>query len=131
MRRTVNVSFRPVPRLPMTTPANTWMRSLSPSTTLVCTFTESPTPKLAPSLRNCSDSSCFNNAWFITLLYKFLFQQIRSFFFRPHLRLLAPPFLDPGMMARDQHVRHLHSAKFRGPRVLGIFQQPVAERFIV
>src|SRR5580704_19143519 len=101
MRRTVKVSLRPPPRLPMTTPAKIWMRSLSPSTTLVCTFTESPTANFASSLRNCFDSIFFNNAWFITL--NFLFQQIRSLFFRPQFCLLQPPFFDLGVVAVHQH----------------------------
>ncbi len=37
----------------------------SPSTTLVCTRTVSPTAKSAASLRNCSDSILSSNAWFI------------------------------------------------------------------
>src|SRR5260370_10153559 len=66
MRRTVNISFKPRPRRPMTTPEKLWIRSLSPSTTLVCTRTLSPTPKFAEeSLRNCSDSILSSNAWFI------------------------------------------------------------------
>src|SRR5580693_3326975 len=72
MRRTLNVSLMPVPRLPMTTPEKIWMRSLSPSTTLVCTRTVSPTLNLASSLRNCSDSIFFNNAWFINFQIGFL-----------------------------------------------------------
>src|SRR6267142_1608337 len=119
MRRTLNVSFRPCPRLPMTTPAKTWMRSLSPSTTLVCTLTESPTPNFASSLRYCSDSIFSCNAWFIIFL-NFLFQQIRSLLFRLQLRLFAPPFLDLGVVAGQQDVRDFHPAKFRRPRVLRI-----------
>src|SRR5271170_5068417 len=43
MRRTVKLSFSPRPLWPMTTPAKTCVRSLSPSLTRVWTLTESPT----------------------------------------------------------------------------------------
>ena len=45
IRRTVNVSARPVPRRRITRPVKSWMRSLSPSGILVATSTVSPTWK--------------------------------------------------------------------------------------
>src|SRR5207247_2744214 len=109
MRRTVNVAFNPRPRLPITTPANTWMRSLSPSTTLVWTRTESPTLKFAGSLRNCSDSILSNIAWFINSFFfvlrgLLLLQQIRSSVLGPQFRLLGAPAGDFGMVAGEQHL---------------------------
>src|SRR3954463_2896956 len=56
MRRTVKVSFKPRPLRPMTIPAKIWIRSLSPSTTRVCTRTPSPILNLAESVLNCSFS---------------------------------------------------------------------------
>src|SRR6185369_9985422 len=124
MRRTVKVSFRPRPRLPMTTPEKIWMRSLSPSTTLVCTRTLSPTSNSALSLRNCSDSIFSSNAWFIKSVLKNskLLEQIRSPLFRPRLRLLHAPLRDLRVVAGQQHVGDFHPAKLGRPRVLRIFQ---------
>src|SRR2546421_5881385 len=56
MRRTVKVSFKPRPLRPITMPVKIWTRSLSPSTTRVCTRTLSPTLKLLASLFSCSFS---------------------------------------------------------------------------
>src|SRR6185312_3806899 len=140
MRRTVNVSFSPRPRLPITTPVKIWIRSLSPSTTLVCTRTVSPTPKFAGFLRNCSDSILSSIAWFIkSLLWWrlgaattdcFEVGQVRSSFERPLLRLFASPFLNLRVVAREQHFRHFQAAKLGRPRVLRIFQQSAVKRLI-
>src|SRR5690242_16748259 len=137
MRRTVNISFKPRPRLPITTPVKIWIRSLSPSTTLVCTRTVSPTPKFAGFLRNCSDSILSSIAWFIkSLLWWrlgaattdcFEVGQVRSSFERPLLRLFAPPLFDLRVISREQNIRHLHAAKLGWPRVLRIFQQSATE----
>src|ERR1017187_1402129 len=128
------------------------MRSLSPSTTLVCTRTVSPTPKSTAILRYCSDSILSSNAWFIKRSFgvvecwsggvlgllpitpslhhslTLLFQKIRPAFYRSQPGLLGPPPGDLRMVAREQHFRHLHAAKVCGPRVLRIFEQPLAER---
>src|SRR5579883_2127886 len=136
MRRTVNVSFNPWPRRPMTTPEKTWMRSLSPSTTLVWTFTESPTPKAMGFLRYCSDSILSSNAWFIKSLSGaftaalFFLQQIRPAFCGPQPRLFGPPFRDLRMVAREQHIGDFHPAKLCRPRVMRILQQIFAERLV-
>src|SRR5947209_8647476 len=127
MRRTVNISLRPRPRLPITTPANTWMRSLSPSTTLVWTRTESPTPKSVGFLRNCSDSILSSNAWFINFLSK----QVRPALFCSQPGLFRPPPGDFSVVAREQHLWNFHPVKIRGPRVLRILEQPMAERLFV
>src|ERR1035441_2986310 len=128
------------------------MRSLSPSTTLVCTRTVSPTPKSTAILRYCSDSILSSNAWFIKRSFgvvewwtggvwgllpippslhhslTLLFQKIRPAFYRSQPGLLGPPPGDLRMVAREQHFRHLHAAKVCGPRILRIFEQPLAER---
>src|ERR1700722_14018290 len=135
MRRTLNVSFRPCPRRPMTTPEKIWMRSLSPSTTLVCTFTESPTANSSGFFRYCSDSILSSNAWFINFFggaffRRVSFQQIRPAFFRPLPRLLGPPLRDFRVVAREQHFRQFHPAEFSRPRVMRIFQQIFAERLV-
>src|SRR5581483_3588258 len=130
MRRTVKVEFIPRPRRPMTTPEKIWMRSLSPSTTFVCTRTESPTPKSTGCLRNCSDSILSNNAWFIKSRFHLL-QQIRPPFLRPPPRLFRAPPGDLGMVAREQHFRHLPAPELRRPRIMRILQQFAAERFVL
>src|SRR5437870_5989099 len=56
MRRTVNISFNPRPLRPITIPLKIWIRSLSPSTTRVCTWTLSPTANFVPSAFCCSFS---------------------------------------------------------------------------
>src|SRR5579863_3720600 len=127
MRRTVKVAFNPCPRRPMTTPEKIWMRSLSPSTTLVWTLTESPTPNSSGFFRYCSDSILSSNAWFINSLFRFLFHQVRPALFCPLFRLLNAPFRDFRVVAREQHLGHFHAAKFRRPRIVRILQQPVAE----
>ncbi len=38
-----------------------------------------------------------------------------------------PPLLDLRMVAREQHVRDLSAAKLRGPRIVRMVEQPVAE----
>src|SRR6267378_1998107 len=143
MRRTVNVEFNPRPRRPITTPAKICMRSLSPSTTFVCTFTESPTPKSTGFLRNCSDSILSSIAWFIksssagrfspALFWDTpasLFRQIRPSFLRPPPRLFRAPLRDLRVVAREQHFRHLHPPEIRRPCVMRIFQQILAERLV-
>src|SRR5437016_1537487 len=156
MRRTVKVSFKPRPRLPITTPVKIWMRSLSPSTTLVCTRTVSPTPKSTGFLRNCSDSILSSIAWFIIkvcwgagvvercrrarpfstnpLLHDSItplfHQHVRPLLFGPVPGLFRAPSGDFRVVAGEQHFRHLHPAELRRPPVLRIFQRSVAERFV-
>src|SRR5438552_2624874 len=130
------------------------MRSLSPSTTFVCTRTLSPTAKFTGCLRNCSDSILSSNAWFINFnlqhwsvgalecwkarqqpapdsvtppLHRSITpssQQIRPPLLRAQPRLLGPPARDFRVIAGQQHVRDLHSPELRRPRVLRIFEQP-------
>src|SRR5271157_246205 len=110
MRRTVKVEFNPCPRRPMTTPEKIWMRSLSPSITLVWTRTVSPTPNSEAPLRYCSDSILSNNAWFIkclSLLCLLLAPQVRPPRLRPQDGLLPAPFFDLRMVAGQEHRRHL------------------------
>src|SRR5580658_3443758 len=131
MRRTVNVEFNPCPRRPMTTPEKIWMRSLSPSMTLVWTRTLSPTPKSEVPFRYCSDSILSNNAWFInSLSLRLLLQQIGPARLRPQGRLFAAPLLNFRMIAGQQHRRDLQPPELRRPRVMRILQQPLAKRFV-
>src|SRR6266487_6544534 len=65
MRRTVKVSLSPRPFRPITMPAKIWIRSLSPSTTRVCTRTLSPTENALASFFCCS-FSIVSMIWFIT-----------------------------------------------------------------
>src|SRR5689334_16406235 len=115
------------------------MRSLSPSTTFVCTRTESPTLKTAGSLRYCSDSILSNNAWLIKSFCSkrqstgvhFLFsQQVGPPLTGPNAGLLGPPLLDFRVMAREQNLWNLHPAKLRRSRIVRILKQTVTERFI-
>src|SRR5262245_52082954 len=55
--RTVNISRLEPPERPSTVPSNTWMRSLSPSTTRTWTRTVSPGLKAGTPLRSCSAST--------------------------------------------------------------------------
>src|SRR6187551_942229 len=57
MRRTVICRLRPPPRMRMTVPSNTWIRSRLPSTTLTETRTVSPGAISGRSERSCSRSS--------------------------------------------------------------------------
>src|SRR3989442_6303817 len=125
MRRTVKVLFNPRPRLPITTPEKIWMRSLSPSTTLVWTRTESPTLNLAGSLRNCSDSILSNSAWLIKSLYLFLRfgQQVWPALRGAQPGLFGAPFFYLCVMAGEEDFRDFHPAKLRWPRVMRILQQ--------
>src|SRR5829696_3702117 len=117
------------------------MRSLSPSTTLVWTRTESPTLNFASSLRNCSDSILSNIAWFINLLpirgrrrsaIPNLPQQIRPPLGGAPARLRGAPLFDLRMMAREQNLRHFHAPEFRRSRVMRILESRPAgtERFV-
>src|SRR6266853_3553086 len=124
MRRTVKVWFTPCPRRPITTPEKIWMRSLSPSTTLVWTRTVSPTLNSAAFLRYCSDSILSSIAWFIKSHNS---QQVWPAFARSEPSLLPEPPGDLRMIARKQYIRHLHAAKICWPRVLRILQQPMAK----
>src|SRR3989442_5647742 len=125
MRRTVKVSFIPCPRRPITTPEKIWMRSLSPSTTLVWTRTVSPTPNSAAFLRYCSDSILSSIAWFIKSQN---LQQVWPAFARSEPSLLSAPAGDLRVVARKQYIRHFHAAKIRWPRVLRILQQSMTKR---
>src|SRR6185369_5418921 len=145
MRRTVKVSLRPRPRRPMTTPEKIWIRSLSPSTTLVWTRTESPTLNLAGSLRNCSDSILSSNAWFISsfsfsMLRRIarararlagFVQQIRATLGGASFGLVRSPLFDLRVMTGQQHFGHCHPAVYGRPRVMRILQQPVAEGLVL
>src|SRR5206468_7546444 len=106
------------------------MRSLSPSTTLVCTRTVSPTAKFAESLRNCSDSILSSSYWFIKKLDEWMVvlldysaeahpsihsstnplihssQQVGPSFFGSPFGLVGAPRCNFGVVAREQHFRH-------------------------
>src|SRR3954449_8579414 len=110
--RTVKDARVPPRCMPMTTPSNTWMRSLSPSRTLTCTLTVSP-DFIAGRSANCDFST--NSIALMTRsfdlsqqLHFFVVQtrpgqQIRPPRQRPAQRLALAPLLDLGMVARHQH----------------------------
>src|SRR5258706_338443 len=56
MRRTVKEARAPSPRLRITTPSKSCVRSFSPSTTLTCTRTVSPGPNPSRSFLSCPAS---------------------------------------------------------------------------
>src|SRR3954468_5728693 len=101
--------------MPMTTPSNTWMRSLSPSRTLTCTLTVSP-DFIAGRSANCDFST--NSIALMTRSFK-LSQQLLFFFVqnrgvqqirppgpRANQRFALSPPTNLGVIARDQHVGH-------------------------
>lgn len=53
-------------------------------------------------------------------------EQFRPVLLRFHKRLPVSPRNDVGMMARKKYLGYRHSAKVRRPRILRIFQQPLA-----
>src|SRR5687767_14608622 len=154
MRRTVNEARRPSPRLRMTVPSNTWVRSFSPSMTLTCTRTRSPGSKPWRSFLSCPASTsriasmilvpfslrgriqcwrrlpAFEPLDPLPLLARQLraLEQVRP---RPPClpqRLPPAPALDARMIPRQRHRRHPRAAEVFGPRVLRRLQQPARER---
>src|SRR5882757_10008912 len=111
--RTVNEARVPPRCMPMTTPSNTWMRSLSPSRTLTCTLTVSP-DFIAGRSANCDFST--SSIALMTRSFKLSqqphffvvqtrgVQQIRPPFQCPAQRRALPPDLDRRVVPRRQHL---------------------------
>src|SRR5688500_11688656 len=155
MRRTVNEARRPSPRLRMTVPSNTWVRSFSPSMTLTCTRTRSPGSKPWRSFLICPASTSRIASMLLVpfclcgrvhrwrrlpalepldplpLLARQLRapQQVRPRTPRLPQRLPAAPALHTRVIARQQDRGHPRASKLLGPRVLRRLQQPARERF--
>src|SRR5260370_37644750 len=150
MRRTVNEALTPSPRLRITTPSKTWIRSFSPSTTLTDTRTVSPGATPARSFFSCPASAmrmaCMTRGSLLEIVlgrpalaearHPFLLfrrkirslQQIPPPLPRPPNGHDALPPLDPGVFARTQDFRHGPFPKDLGPRVLRMLEQPARER---
>src|SRR5690349_12330096 len=135
MRRTVKISFVPLPRQPITMPSKIWIRSRVPSTTFACTLTVSPGINVGTFLRSASASSRL-----ITLdtAYKDntrlrrgpTDEQIGTATACPFGSLRPTPALDLGVMAGEQHLRNLVPLEDRRPRVMRILEQLLRKRLI-
>src|SRR4030088_2641886 len=127
MRRTVNISFVPLPRQPITMPSKIWIRSRVPSTTFACTLTVSPGIKVGTLLRWASASS---RSMTLDTAYKdntrlrrgLMVEQIGAAPARPLCGLGAAPAVDLSMMAGQQHVWDLVTLEDRRPRVMRVLQ---------
>src|ERR1700687_1165207 len=127
MRRTVKISFVPLPRQPITMPSKIWIRSRVPSTTFACTLTVSPVIKVGTFLRWASASS---KSMTLDTAYKdntqlrrgLMVEQIGTATARPLGGLRTAPALDLGMMAGEQHLRNLVTFENRRPGVVRVLQ---------
>src|SRR5215208_2603517 len=147
MRRTVKVARPPSPRLRMTMPSKSCVRSFSPSTTRTCTRTVSPGTKPWRSFLSCPASTSRIASMTVVLQIVGGLPPLESL---QHLRLvgrqpgpreevrpspprepqrLAPaPPRDPRVVARQQHRRHLRTAKLFGARVLRRLEESARKR---
>src|SRR3990170_534320 len=150
MRRTVNEALTPSPRLRITTPSKTWIRSFSPSTTLTDTRTVSPGTRPARSFFSCPASTmriaCMIRGSLLEIVLGrpalaeprhplLLFrrevrrlQQIPPTLPRPPDGHDALPPLDPGVIARAQHFRNGAAPEHLWARVLRMLEQAPRER---
>src|SRR4051794_2490526 len=152
--RTVKVSRTPPPWRRMTTPWKTWIRSRLPSRTRTWTLTVSPGRNSGTSLRR-EAASIESRVCMVTVLAPER-AQARSMCFgrRPSTvpqqaqgrkrsrsaeqvgtvlpgapqRLLPAPLFDGGVVAGDEHARHLQPAPAGGSRVRRGLQQATAVR---
>src|SRR5262249_3126006 len=150
--RTVNDARVPPRWTPMTTPSNTWMRSLSPSRTFTCTRTVSP-DFIAGRWVNCVFSTSSSALMAVLLMvhpkvdtpsggpvrlhlfqYRSLFvierrrvEQIRPPRERPRDGLPFAPAPNLRVVPRQQHVRHAFGADRRRTGVMRKVEQPAAE----
>src|SRR5438876_9750696 len=144
--RTVKVSESPAPRRPATMPWKIWERSFSPSITRTCTLTVSPGRKSEKSFLRCGLSTDFTRSMGLTssrsglvlaadlrkqallFLGQFLFlEQILASLERPPQRFLPAMPLDQGVVAREQHLRHLHAAIFGRTGIVRAVEAPLVE----
>src|SRR5687767_12341948 len=134
--RTVNEARTPPRCIPMMMPSNTWMRSLSPSRTLTCTFTVSPacicgrsvicvfsTTSIAPMGDSLLRFHQLSQDFLLFHIQLCIGQQIRPPHERQLNRLALSPLANLAVMARDEHIRHLPLSELRRPRVVRIIQQ--------
>src|SRR4029453_5722217 len=147
MRRTVKDARPPSPRLRMTTPSKSCVRSFSPSTTRTCTRTGSPGVKpWRPFLSFPASTTRTASMPFVLQIVGGL-PPFESFHQRPlgrrepglreevrplpprHPERLAPaPSRDPRVIAGQQHRRHTRPHELLGPRVLRRLEEPARER---
>src|SRR5262245_7278919 len=134
MRRTVNISRMPSPRLLMTTPAKICTRSFSPSRMRWCTSTWSPMSNSATSFLSPGSSTRAISLFFMTFSFVLL-TGFSLILFGPAAAgfgLLPPPFGDFRVIAAQQNLGHRHAAKFARPRILGIlYATRLAMRFVL
>src|ERR1700682_554864 len=135
MRRTVKISFEPLPRQPITMPSKIWIRSRVPSTTFACTLTVSPGIKVGTLLRWASASS---RSITLDTAYKdntqlrrgLMVEQIGTATARPLGGLGTAPALDLGVMAGEQHLRNLVTLEDGGPREVRVLEQLLGKRLV-
>src|SRR5438132_6339884 len=128
MRRTVKISFVPLPRQPITMPSKIWIRSRVPSTTFACTLTVSPGINVGTFLRSASASSRLMT---LDTAYKDntrlrrgpMVEQIGTAAARPLRGMRPVPALDLGVIAGQQHLRNLVPLEDGRPRVVRILEQ--------
>src|SRR5659263_186683 len=145
--RTVKLAPVRPPRFRMTTPLQTWMRCLSPSTMRTCTSTVSPGRNAGRSPRICSRANWSTRSISSPILrlanrqgfYEFpvflaevgLGQQIRPPRHRPGHGLLAPPPGNALVVALQQHLGNLVCFENPGAGVMGVFQEALLERLFL
>src|SRR5690349_21737625 len=139
--RTVNDARTPPRCMPMTMPSNTWMRSLSPSRTLTCTFTVSPacicgrsvicvfsTTSIAPMGDSLLRFHQLSQDFLLFHIQLRVGQQIRPPQQRQLERLTLAPFPNLAVMARNQHVGNFPLSKLRRPRVVRVVEKTPRKR---
>src|SRR5687768_15350174 len=153
--RTVKVSRTPLPWRLITMPSNTWVRRRVPSTTWKCTRTRSPAWKdgtrrsCARSMLSITPDIGTKNATVEpvargpAMVAKESTSAVReaaggarggaSLFRAPRAALLEPPFANPGVVARHEHVRNRVPAPLERTRVVGVLRgapERLAERLL-
>src|SRR5688572_22480758 len=134
--RTVNEARTPPRCMPMTMPSNTWIRSLSPSRTLTCTFTVSPadicgrsvicvfsTTSIAPMGDSLLRVHQLSQDFLLFYVQLRVGQQIGPSGQRQLQRLPLAPLAYLAVMARYQHVGNLPLSKLRRPSVVRVIEQ--------
>src|SRR5204863_4511 len=146
MRRTVKDARPPSPRLRMTMPSKSCVRSFSPSITRTCTRTVSPGTKPWRSFLSCPASTSRIASMTVVLQivgsrppFESLHQrplvrrqprlreEVRPPSPRQPQRLSPPPPRDARVIARQQHRGHARAQELLGPRVLRRLQEPARE----
>src|SRR5438874_5518700 len=151
MRRTVNEARAPSPRLRMTVPSKTCVRSFSPSITFTCTRTWSPGSKPSRSFLSCDASTMRIASMTVVPLCargrRRCFAALESFDQPPLLirqarlreelgtapprqpqSLLPPPARHARVVAGQQHFGYARATELLRARVLRRLEQPRCER---